>query len=95
MSRTPHLRDVCVDKGQHGCPPTAVDGTDAISLYTWPVRAGHGSAGAVPHFISPLMIPQNKLYVPDDSAVFGAALLSQCFLRVPVSARTAKTPDRW
>lgn len=49
----------------------------------------------VPHFISPLMIPQNKLYVPDNSAVFGAALLSRCFLPARVWCRTAKTPDRW
>lgn len=60
-----------------------------------PVPTGHGSAGNVPHFISPLMIPQNKLYVPDDSTVFGAALLSQCFLSVRVSDRTARTSDRW
>ena len=37
------------------------------------------------------MIPQNKLYVLDDSAVFGAALLSQCFLPVRVSDGTART----
>lgn len=90
-----YLRHACTDKG-HVCPSTAVEGTDAIRLYRYvPARTGHGSAGSVPHFISPLMIPQNKLYVPNDSAVFGAALLSQCFLPVRVSNGTARTSDRW
>lgn len=85
-----YLRHVCADKG-HVCPSTAVEGTDAIRLYTCLFQPDTVAQGSVPHFISPLMIPQNKLYVPDDSAVFGAALLSQCFLPVRVSDWTART----
>lgn len=77
----------------------SVEGSGAIRLYTrLPVHSAHrtsGSKGSAPHFISPLMIPQNKLHVQDGYAVFGAALLSQCFLLARGAYRTTATSDRW
>lgn len=74
-----YLRDVCADKG-HVCPSTAVEGTDAIRLYTCSNRTRLRGDRAAFYFTS--NDSSKQALCPDGSPVFGAALLSQCFLPV-------------
>lgn len=89
-----YLRDVCADKG-HVCPSTAVEGTDAIRLYTCSNRTRLRGDRAAFYFTS--NDSSKQALCPRTARPYLARRFYRnvfC-LSVRGSDRTARTSDRW